>query len=109
MDLEKFKKYVMSRKKLEKEFDDEAFLDSKYNQLQESKKKYNGYHREYYKERVNNDEQFKLQRKEYNKKSYDKKKNIVEKQDTQQNIMQVAEPVVETSVQLPQNDLSLGF
>jgi hypothetical protein len=93
MDLEKFKKYVDSRKKLNKEFDDVDILEQKYNNLVESKKKYNEYQRNYYKERINGDEEFKQLRKEYNKKSYQKQKQSKDVEDEDEDEQEPEEKV----------------
>jgi len=75
MNSETFKKYIESRRKLDKEFNKELInidaLDKQYEKIKAKKEKHNEYMRSYHKDMMENDETFKAKRKEYNKKSFE--------------------------------------
>jgi len=75
MNSETFRKYIESRRKLDKEFNKDLInidtLDKQYEKIKVKKEKHNEYMRSYHKDMMENDETFKAKRKEYNKKSFD--------------------------------------
>jgi len=75
MNSETFRKYIESRRKLDKEFNKDLInietLDKQYEKIKAKKEKHNEYMRSYHKDMMENDETFKAKRKEYNKKSFD--------------------------------------
>jgi hypothetical protein len=74
MNSETFRKYIESRRKLDKEFNKNLInidtLDKQYEKIKAKKEKHNEYMRSYHKDMMENDATFKAKRKEYNKKSF---------------------------------------
>ena len=78
MNLDDFKKYIQSRKKLDSEFKQVPNLDEQYNNYLSEKKRVNERTKSWYKEKIEIDDDFKQKRKEYNKRSYQKLKSKLE-------------------------------
>jgi hypothetical protein len=98
MNIEDFKRYIQSRKKLDSEFKTVPNLDTQYNKYLDDKKKVNERTKQWYQEKIQIDEDFKQKRKEYNKKSYETlktKKGI--KTDVKQN-----EPIIKINMNVPE-------
>jgi hypothetical protein len=85
MNLDDFKKYIQSRKKLDSEFKQVPNLDEQYNNYLAEKKRVNERTKSWYKEKIEIDDDFKQKRKEYNKRSYQKLKS---KQEPRQELKQ---------------------
>jgi hypothetical protein len=100
MNSETFRKYIESRRKLDKEFNKDLInietLDKQYEKIKAKKEKHNEYMRSYHKDMMENDETFKAKRKEYNKKSFDTfQKNHPDKiyKKKEKNIKPVEKPI----------------
>jgi len=75
MDYQAFRKYIEERKKIEKELGDIKPLEEKYVKYKEVKDKSNSYARQWHKERMESDEEYKEKRKILNKQSYERLKS----------------------------------
>ena len=108
MDSETFRKYIESRRKLDKEFNKELInidaLDKQYEKIKAKKEKHNEYMRSYHKDMMENDETFKAKRKEYNKKSFETfQKNHPDKiyKKKEKIIKSVEKPLEEKPIEKP--------
>ena len=121
MNATEFKKYIESRKKLDTEFKNVKDLEKKYEKIKSAKEKYNQYHREYYKDMMDNNPSFKEKRREQNlinvKKFRNKKKTDLEKQVEPVKSVEESKPVepVKPAIEEPERisesffKLSLGI
>lgn len=99
MDKEAFKKYIQSRKKLDSEYKNLANKDEEYNKYLETKKNINERTKQWYSDKIQNDDEFKEKRKQYNKKSYDtlkskKTKTTSTKESNEHKITLINEPLI---------------
>lgn len=99
MDLEAFKKYVQSRKKLDSEFKIVPNLDTQYNKYLDDKKKINDRTKQWYSEKIQTDDEFKQKRKTYNKKSYDTLKS---KKGSKKEDVKIEEPIIKMNINIPE-------
>lgn len=78
MDKDTFRQYLLTRKKVEKDFQsvktDPVALEQEYQKYRKSQDRANTYAKQYHKERMEYDDDYKAKRVEYNRKAYEKLK-----------------------------------